>query len=96
MKNIFFISFFFLVQFPRYAEAQQANQLKETAVSDTKIDCSGKISNTNTIVKVAVNVPTIVTNEDAKLWTKPVNENPNFHKPMPLRDPNAPAETDNE
>ena len=96
MKNIFFISLFVLVQFPGYAEAQQTIQLKEKALSDTKIDYSGKISNTNTIAKVAVKVPTIVTNEDAKLWTKPVNENPNFHKPMPLRDPNAPIETDNE
>jgi hypothetical protein len=66
-------------------------EIKQSDVSILSITQYASKSN-----PVAAEKPKLVTAEDKKLWTRPVYQNPNYHKSMPMKSPNEVEEVDNE
>ena len=62
------------------ASSAQLKQSDASLISITKYDSNSRTS--------AAEKPILITGEDKKQWTRPVYQNPNYHKVMPNKDPN--------
>lgn len=92
--RLIYISALLIFSMKATAQSTSTDTSAEQKMSDASIISVTKYVASNPTA--TTEKPKMVTAEDKKLWTRPVYLNPNYHKAMPLKDPNEIEQVDNE